>query len=124
MNRDLRSRIEFFAENAGYATPPGRMACAKSLALAEIAAERRCWAYEWEEDWDADTSWLEDERESYKERSRFYSCILRDVCGEVLASLGGIHFLGEPDFRRDSYVRVVEAELAAEAKAREDGRQP
>jgi hypothetical protein len=26
MNKDLRSRIEFFANHAGYATPPGRMA--------------------------------------------------------------------------------------------------
>src|SRR6476646_8922589 len=35
MPKTRRARIEWFAATAGYCTPPGRLACAKSLADAE-----------------------------------------------------------------------------------------
>lgn len=121
---DLKKRIRFFAENAGYALPPGRMACAKALALAEVEACKRGWVFEWSEDWDADTSWMDDDaacwRKSDRERSYFLQCLLRerDEDGTILASLCGIHFLrGGPanTEHRKTYGRVVEAELAWQA---------
>jgi hypothetical protein len=36
---ETRARFGFFLEHAGYATPPGRAACALGLARAEAAFE-------------------------------------------------------------------------------------
>ena len=94
--------IRFFADHAGFATPPGRMACAKRLAAAERYAEEHGWEYRWEQDdvpWDGDG---EHPRE-------WLVCLLLDADGHVLDSLGGI---ADPTAE---YGRVVKAELAAVA---------
>jgi hypothetical protein len=107
ITQEQRDAIEFFAENAGYCTPPGRMACAKELAEAEHIARANHWDYTWEDDdlpWDGDAPAPE----------YVQGCVLRDRCGgTVLASLWGI---GINDWS-DPYIRVVEAELAAQAVA-------
>jgi hypothetical protein len=124
MDAELKKAIRFFVEHAGHATPPGRLACAKSLALAERQARERGWIFQWDEDACADRSFLEDESESYRERSYFMRCVLRapDEDGTILAALHGIHFLQRGPRNtehRETYGRVVEAELACEALADE-----
>jgi hypothetical protein len=105
MPRDLLSRALFFLKHAGYATPPGRVACALSLARAEARAEAEGIHVQWEDDdfpWDAD-----------EPRPRYVlAAYVRDaLTGRVIASLAGIG-LNSLD---DTYRRVVEAELASEA---------
>jgi hypothetical protein len=114
-----REAIKFFAENAGYCTPPGRMACAKRLADAEAFAENIDLKVTWEAD---DSLTVEDlcgdfttpEKLAEDLNSGRLECLharVEDACGGVLASLGGI--LIRPDDR--DYRRVVEAELKLEA---------
>ncbi len=135
-----RAAVEFMAEHAGYATPPGRMVCAWLLAEAELVGEALGWSVEWEEDPDPDLSWCErcERREKALRRDyslsgsrraavlsgvldhehTLYVALLQDRRGRVLGSLGGIDFGGgRPNWQQDPYRRVVEAELAAEAVA-------
>jgi hypothetical protein len=107
----LRKAFQFFLDNAGYATPPGRAACALELARAERYAYEQEWSWEWRFDDDADLSWMDD-AERAKEHE-VLGAILNDRDGNHLASLWGIV---DPDA---TYRRVVEAELASEAQARE-----
>jgi hypothetical protein len=107
----LRKRFQFFLANAGYATPPGRAACALGLAKAEAYAEDHEWSFEWVFDDDADLSWM-DEAER-KLDHEVLGCVVKDADGEVLASLWSIV---DPDA---SYRRVVEAELSSEAMHQE-----
>jgi hypothetical protein len=104
-----QQQIRFFAENAGYATPPGRMACAKALADAENFASAHDWEVSWEWDEGGDLGdhdyWCGREDCSHE----IECAILRDPHGNVLASLGSII-----DADR-AYRRVVAAELASEA---------
>ena len=119
MEKDLERRTRFFQEHAGYATPPGRMACAKALAQAEIEAEANEFTFEWEGEQDPDWSWFTDSRgrsAEPSERDIQLCCLLKDEDGKVLASLGGIHF-NTWNWYADPYRRVVEAELASEALA-------
>ena len=109
----MKERVRFFADNAGYASPPGRMRCAKALAEAEVMAWELGWKYEWE--WDeAGCSGCDCGSKrcacSTGEEHETLCCILRGDGGEVLASLGGICGATR------SYQRVVEAELAQEAR--------
>ncbi len=100
---DRQKAIRFFAKNAGYATPPGRMVCAKALADAELLSERFGCTYDWEfnpEPWDGDTGYTPTE---------VLDCVMRTDGGIVLASLSGI---ADPDAK---YARVIQAELALEA---------
>ena len=108
----------FFAKHAGYATPPGRMACARRLAEAERWAEGIL-TFTW--DWDvcSDYTWCDvgehiglrcqhaptHEHEILAVSSRYAD-------GSQGPSLGGI---ADPD---EDYRRVVEAELALEAMAK------
>lgn len=102
----LREQFRFFHDNAGWSTPPGKAACALSLARAETAAEELGIEFTWETDDDIDDSWM-DERERAKPHEWL---ICRAVLGDrVLAALCGIV---DPD---RTYGRVVEAELAQEA---------
>jgi hypothetical protein len=120
MTPAMRKRIRFFADNAGYCTPPGRMVCAKHLADAEAFAEEIGLTCEWEyenEDW---MSFAGDPEEEYRENfaSGKWVCMYAVVRGdnrEVLASLGGI-VIGHSR-ADDNYRRVVEAELFQEAIA-------
>jgi hypothetical protein len=106
----MQRSIKFFAEHAAYATPPGRMACARDLAKAEAEAEDRDWTIDWQNDPEG-LSWVskEDEQERIEKGVEVLMCTLRDRDGNVLASLGGI------DGPSREYKRVVEAELAQEA---------
>jgi hypothetical protein len=114
-----RKAFRFFLEHAGYATPPGRAACALGLSRAEERAKAVGITFEWEWDEDADLSWMDDRDRYYhhdggKRHPREHEvlgCIARGPDGEHLASLWGIV---DADA---SYRRVVEAELAAEALA-------
>lgn len=125
VSKDLRSRWKFFMEWAGYATPPGRAACALSLARAECWAEEEGVRAEWEQDECPDLSWCEDcaaavqlRRSDYSERACWlrshteehfaeqYGCTL--TLGGETVSLWGI------DRPCPEYRRVVEAELAQE----------
>jgi hypothetical protein len=123
MTPTLREAIRFFAEHAGYYTPPGRMACAKKLALAEERARdlrlRFAWEDEQRDEWDgeyplASTDLLEwcacYDRAPSDDRWRNISGAPKARC---LASLCMIATTGY----RDPYRRVVEAELASEALA-------
>jgi hypothetical protein len=112
-----RSAFKFFLERAGYATPPGRVACAAQLARAES------WARAMERDgvlrvtWQADPEPYElgDAEREYPDE--VLGCVVESRCPccgawEHVASLWSI---GDPD---DDYRRVVEAELAQEAFTR------
>lgn len=98
----LRRAFRFFLDNAGYCSPPGRAACALSLARAEMAAGVEGLAFRWEYD---DVPW-DGEGEA---PSEVLGCIAEDGEGNHLASLWGI---GDPD---DGYRRLIEAQLAAES---------
>ena len=100
---------QFFYAYAGYGYDPttetrvqGRRRCARALAEAEQHARRMEWAAEWV--WD-DMPW-----EGEDTPSEVLGCILKNQRGDVLGSLWGI---GDPS---PEYRRVVEAELADEAR--------
>jgi hypothetical protein len=115
-----REAFRFFLDNAGYATPPGRAACALELARAERFADRGpyCVAVDWDADADADRSWIgnftrdgrDDGRTLWSARVELF-----DAAGEPVAaaSLGGVDLAGDP--WDDDYARVVRAELLLEA---------
>ncbi len=103
MNDQRRNAIKFFARNAGFATPPGRMVGAKMLADAEALASKFGCTWEWEfdpEPWDGDGVYVPKE---------VLTCCMYTDGGELLTSLCGI---ADPDAK---YVRVIQAELALEA---------
>ena len=121
-----RNAWRFFLNNAGYATPPGRVACAASLARAEAEARERGWYVFWEgesdipyEDALGDHAYWCD-REAKGERHQ-HTVEMATLVGpdsmsslsNVLASLGAII---DADA---AYRRVVAAELAAEALGQE-----
>lgn len=119
MNADLKNRIKFFLRaGIGYSTPPGRMECAKSLAQAEIMADEYNLVAEWEDDYDADTSWMDK-----KQLAEFEAGTLIPFClriwnadkSEVLSSLSGIFLYDAKD--NDDTKRVYEAECFSEAMA-------
>lgn len=105
---------QFFYNNAGYSYDPatetpeqGRQRCAQALAAAEAWAQAEGMTVQWADDW-ADPHGHEETPESCEQAT------LYDADGFVVASLGCIDDV-DPDYRR-----VVEAELAAEAKAEAD----
>ncbi len=109
MSLELRDAFRFFLENAGYATPPGRAACALDLARAEQDAELMGFSFEWVSDDDPDLSWMTPEELAQDHES--LGCIVRNASGTSVGSLWGII---DPDA---DYRRVIEAELASEALA-------
>lgn len=100
---------QFFFDHAGWGYDPltetsdeGRARCAKRLAAAEQWATDEGMSFEWTPD-------------EYADEPGEWCCVARDAGGVVLASLGGVGFeSGEP--WGDPYRRVVEAELALEAR--------
>lgn len=113
----LHKAFKFFCEHAGYATPPGRAACALELARAELTfleAESDNHArIVWEDDYDADTSWMdEDTARECQDMMCEYAALQvwsRDARKwDTVASIGGIFGA------TDEYRRVVRAELASE----------
>jgi len=116
-----RARIMFFADNAGYSTPPGRMVCAKGLADAEEWIEEEAddqsveyaWEYEGIHTKDGDelgdhAYWCHAAKQGRCIGHEVYSVVLW-IGGKPCASLGGII---EPT---SACRRVIEAELAQEA---------
>lgn len=114
--------LKFFYEHAGYSHKAGatkaeqkkaRLENAKALARAEEYAREKGWRVDWEEDPEADLSFLgEDDNPADHE---VLVAVLRDKRGEVLGALGGIDFLRQDVKGSRDYGRVVEAELAYEA---------
>ena len=100
VSSQLRRAFKFFLTHAGYCTPPGRAACALSLARAEIQAEEEGFTVEWVPD---DMPWEGD----CQAPSDVLGCIVTSPDGES-SSLWGI---GDPD---NAYRRVVEAELSSD----------
>lgn len=111
----LRSRWQFFFENAGYATPPGRAQCALDLARAELLAETLGLDAMWEDEYDPDDSWMDEQARKDLEDGTiigpFYVSLGR------MAGVGGVYVLAPTWLGDDPYVRVLNAELAAEALA-------
>ena len=97
----LRANTRFFREQ-------GAGKNSEELAQAEQEAEERGWKVEWSQD--EDEYQMGDEE---KMPNEVLCATLKDKDGHVLESLGGI---GDPS--RD-YARMVEAELALEALARQ-----
>lgn len=125
MTGTISAAVRFFAANAGYSTPPGRMVCAKQLAEAEAWAEDSGLEYVWQDDDEIAYCCCGDPHCKYHEGSKHdWStdfCRLIRLCpehgydclhAEVVASLGGII---DPS---DEYRRVVQAELALEVMPR------
>lgn len=119
MTKDER----FFWEHAGYSYNPktqtkaqGRRETARRLATAEEHAAEQEWCFSWEWD-DAGCSGCDCKSDDCACASgaehETLGCVLRDLEGNVLASLWGIC---SPT---PQYSRVVEAELAAEAQHNE-----
>ncbi len=118
MIKEDRKRIMFFAEHAGFRTPPGRLACAKEMAeseLAGLALDLECiWEHE-QEDWidfvgdcEPTKTWLR--RFEQGTHEVFYAYV-ENHNGDHLAGLGGIVL----ERGETNYKRVVQAELFAEA---------
>lgn len=128
-----QKRIQFFAANSGYATPPGRMACAKALADAEELADDNEWELEvWPEDLPYEDClgdhayWCDRERKGEVHTHDVVEVRLMDYCecdgvtphhfnSHVLDSLGAVI---EPSA---DYLRVLRAEMANEVRAGADG---
>jgi hypothetical protein len=126
MNAACRARIRFFADHAGYCTPPGRMVCAKSLADAETFREwaeaRGTLSIEWVDD---DLEYLGDDPSNLAKIADgtyvVLGCVVRyqrplgPLAGtaEAIESLWGIVV----ESLHDPYCRVIEAELCSELLA-------
>src|ERR1039457_1390533 len=106
----LECAFHFFFENAGYIVGQ-RAACALSLARAEQYAEDNAWRAEWVNDDCPDLSRMSDDEQ--QQPHEVLGCVLKDPAGNVLGSLWGIVDVDH------NYGRVIEAELAAEAKHNE-----
>lgn len=109
---DLRARWRFFHAEAGWATPPGKVACAMILARAEEWAVVEGVEYEWAEDDCIESSDFRDDVPAYP----LWVCVAR--LGDAVESLGGIDFGPGCDPWGEPYKRVVEAELAAQLQDR------
>jgi hypothetical protein len=102
----LLRAYRFFVANAGYIVGQ-RAQCALGLARAEQYALDNDWCVEWVDDDCPDSSWMSEEEQ--QQHHEVFGCILKDINGNVLASLWGIT---DPDC---DYMRVVAASLAAES---------
>jgi hypothetical protein len=106
----------FFYQNAGYSydtkkeTPEqGRLRCAKGLAEAEAIGQRLGYEFEWEFDSYPDLSWMSDEE---REQDHEVLCCRIPNPENTRHSLASLCGIADPS---DSYRRVIEAELSAEA---------
>ncbi len=115
------SPVAFFYRNAGYSYPAGatpaqqrahRLNCARHLAAAESWARDAGVSFEWSVDDPQGSREWSDETPAWAS----WQCVARDADGISVASLHGIDFGADRDPWMDDYRRVVEAELAAEAR--------
>lgn len=137
MPNPLRSAFRFFHEHAGYSTPPGRAVCALALARAEAKADAVGLVFEWSDDdepaeactgrriKDPKSGKMVDEYATYpavvcavyaadRDSDNAPRRYRLDFRPNPLASLGGI--IESDDTRdRNTYRRIIEAELATEA---------
>lgn len=112
----------FFFDHAGWSEPPGREACARELAAAEAWARGRGYRVVTEDD----PYVMDDDAGSVElvASGEYVNLVVVLVSDEyvpcphnVLGSLGGVVVSSEDD----PYVRVVGAELAAEAMTESEG---
>lgn len=109
LSASMRRRYNFFRKHGGGIVGESART-ALALAHAEDDADSRGWVVYWEPELDVDDSWMTPEER--KQPHGVYVAVLRDEKGKVLAYLGNIF---DPD---SNYMRVVSAELAAEALGR------
>lgn len=116
----MKTAYHFFLKHAGYSydlitetKAQGQRRCAKALVNAEKISCASGWSFEWAIDQYSTSEDLNDEIEAYE----LWQCVMRDIDGNVLASLHGIDFGPGADPWGDPYRRVVQAELALEAIA-------
>lgn len=115
----MKADTRFFYVNAGWSYGPGetpdegRRRCAAALATAERKGRAAGLSFSWEIDPDSTSADWSDERPAWAQ----YQCTAYDADGGAVAYLGGIDFGRDGSPHSDSYRRVVEAELAAEALA-------
>jgi hypothetical protein len=110
ISSSLYERYKFFHEYAGWCTPPGKVACALALARIEERAAEEGLVFMIEDDdipWDGDCP-----APKYLLWCAVYLPGTRRP-GDHLAGLGGVGV----DSLSDPYLRVVAAELYAEALA-------
>lgn len=112
VNADIRRRWQFFQEWAGYATPPGRAACALELARAERAADAAGVSLMVEPEPDPDLSWM-DEDDMRREHAVVNVYLVQEceTCGETRRLPYSLGNVTDPD---QNYLRVLFAELASE----------
>lgn len=119
-----RKTFRFFLENAGYASPPGRAACALDLARAEVLLQRAVDLGLARVDWTEEEGWswgdLGDVFNEDAMRAKFDSnewtgpyCAAIHLGAERYAASLGMIVLGQWG-TGDPYARVVAAELACE----------
>lgn len=119
MTPTMRRALEFFAENAGYSTPPGRMVCARDLARAEAEGSRRGWVVGWEPETECYCGEFDYSCACFVDRgTRRGDCACSvailysgwgDRRADIIGSLGGICSADS------AYRRVVSAELMLDA---------
>jgi hypothetical protein len=119
MSADTLKRAQFFATHAGYATPPGRAACALNLARAEERGEAMglevLWTEEEEESWDGDCPAPKILLWGAVYRAEDINARTGEACSHA-SSLAAIGMVGV-DSWQDPSLRVVEAELLSDALA-------
>lgn len=103
--------FRFFLENAGYATPPGRAACALNLMRAEREAHERGWVVLWQAE-SEDCGCEDGPHES--EFAALYHPSQLDSIGEPKRRQAPLASVGAVCGADRNYRRVIEAELAAE----------
>jgi hypothetical protein len=110
--------IAFFIANAGYnhsmneTREQGQLRCATALADAELWALEAGVSFSWDIDPEIDSSDWDSENEPHAT----WACLAYDAQGTVIGSLGGVDFGPEGNPHASTYRRVVEAEIALEAK--------
>jgi len=114
----MQTPYQFFKQHAGYSYNPaaetpeqGRQRCARSLARAERKASDTGMSFGWSVDPCFDSREFSDETPAYQ----LWQCVAYDSDGRAVAALSGIDFGRDGTPWGDTYRRVVEAELAAEA---------
>lgn len=118
---DLRAAFRFFLEHAGYATPPGRAACALRLARAELWRKAEEDAGRLRVLWVLDPDTRPEDFDDEPPETEYFGCVVEkwdptpNRGWTHLASCWGIGFL-HSDPESDPYGRVMAAELASEAK--------
>lgn len=117
----MKPNEQFFFDNAAYSYNPdtqtreqGQLACAQSLAVAELDAKAAGIWFEWRQD-DEDSSSFSDELPVCP----LWHCNARNANGEVIASLGGVDLGEQTPYTspRPPYCRVIEAEIALDTSS-------